>query len=126
MKQKLLTCFICTIMLMTINTLKGQNRSFKVKGTIIESTQKKSVEFATIMLIDPDNQEALAGGTSEKDGSFLIESPSDNFHIQISFIIRVYVVLNGNDCVDLTLIFVKARLKIFKLCCVKCHLQLER
>lgn len=83
------TCFIFLILsisLLVNQNLDAQNAKFVVKGKIAGSQDQKSIEFATIMILDAETEESIAGTTTDEEGRFKIETPSDKIQVKISFI----------------------------------------
>lgn len=78
--------FLILIVFLSSQAIFAQQSSYQVSGKIVESKAKTPIEFATILLIDPENKEAIGGSTSGPDGRFEISTASKNFLIKISFI----------------------------------------
>jgi len=57
-----------------------------LKGIILESGSQQPVEFATIMLFNANNKEAITGTTTDLDGSFEITTKEKNVYLEVSFI----------------------------------------
>ncbi|MEM6767814.1 MAG: carboxypeptidase-like regulatory domain-containing protein, partial [Bacteroidota bacterium] len=64
----------------------SQSSAFTVSGKVTMADRKQAIEFATVMLLDKDTQEALAGTTTDIEGNFIISSSSANVVLNIRFI----------------------------------------
>jgi outer membrane receptor protein involved in Fe transport len=59
----------------------------KITGVVIDSTNNKGVEFATVALLDPNTQKPLNGEVCDDKGKFTLSKiPSGNYLVAISFI----------------------------------------
>jgi len=61
-------------------------QEIKVSGTILEALSSAPIEFATVVLTDRNTGNLIIGTTTNKDGYFELDSPSEKFQIKISFI----------------------------------------
>ncbi len=66
--------------------LQAQNKSITITGTVLESSGKQAVEFATVALKNKQTDELIIGATTQFDGTFEIETKARDFYIEISFI----------------------------------------
>lgn len=85
MRTFLSNLFLLVLICFT-SMLFGQNPSFVVKGSIVESQEQKAVEFATVLVQDKATKKSIAGTTTGPDGTFNILSSSDKVQVKISFI----------------------------------------
>ncbi|MEM9820816.1 MAG: outer membrane beta-barrel family protein [Bacteroidota bacterium] len=94
----LLFCFV--ILSCTKATL-AQGQELIIKGQIQEGSTQQAIEFATIMLKSPEDQQVITGTSSGSDGSFQLKTKVSNFIIEVSFIgfttqvIRDFTIKNG-------------------------------
>ncbi len=75
------SCFICNPFLLT-----AQSQPVEVTGRIVESRNQQPIEFATVLLVDPNTEKALTGTSTNTDGTFSLSAPSQNFFVKITFI----------------------------------------
>ncbi|HMQ46956.1 MAG TPA: TonB-dependent receptor [Saprospiraceae bacterium] len=80
----LVACLIALIA--TSGNLFAQQNSIDISGKLVDSQSRQPIEFATVMVLDPNTGQAITGTTSEMDGSFMVQSESSNFYLEISFI----------------------------------------
>lgn len=87
----------------TANTGNG-----KIIGNIIDSVTRKSIEYATISLINPTNKKIVNGTTSGSRGSFTINNlPVGVYDVEAEFIgykariLHNVAIVKKNDLVDL-------------------------
>lgn len=78
--------YIALCLLSGFTTSHAQKQRTLVSGQIVESTNNKPIEFATIMLSDKTTNEMLTGSTTDADGRFLISTDAKEFTINVSFI----------------------------------------
>ena len=57
-----------------------------ITGNILESASNEPIAFATVMIFNTDDKEAISGTTSNLDGSFELITDKNNLKIEISFI----------------------------------------
>ncbi len=59
----------------------------EIYGIVIDSASQKPIEYASISLIDPESNEIVTGGLSDRDGFFMIEEiPLGHYNLSIEFI----------------------------------------
>lgn len=59
----------------------------KITGTIMDATQNKPVEFATVALLDPKTEKIVGGTTTSESGKFTISGVDEgSYRIVVSFI----------------------------------------
>ena len=64
----------------------AQNAGIVIKGTVVEHNQQAPIEFATIMLGNPQTKDPITGTTTDLDGTFQFRTNAPEFYIEISFI----------------------------------------
>ena len=84
MKQKL-SSFI-TLLLLSPYFLIAQNQAIEILGKVIDQSSGQPIEFATIMISDAQTNTPITGTTTAADGVFMIESPTANILVEVSFI----------------------------------------
>ncbi len=72
--------------LMSLGTLQAQNEQYVIQGKVVEEASQQAVEFATVVLMDKNNDQMLTGTTTDLDGNFKFETTSLNAYIEISFL----------------------------------------
>ncbi|NQX81951.1 MAG: TonB-dependent receptor [Flavobacteriaceae bacterium] len=76
-----------SLFILGISYSVAQNKSIDIKGKVVESANKISIEFATILILDKTTNEAIAGTVADIDGEFELKYYKDNdFYIKVSFI----------------------------------------
>lgn len=58
----------------------------EVTGKVLEINSQQPVEFATVMIGDPETKKPITGTTTGSDGTFSIRSKTNDFFVEISFI----------------------------------------
>lgn len=59
----------------------------KVYGIVVDSTNQKPIEYASISLIDPESKDIVTGGLSNREGIFMIEEiPLGYYNASIEFV----------------------------------------
>ena len=86
MKKHVLRLIVCISFLLVAKMVRPQNAAVDVSGKVISASNNQALEFATVMLINPLTEKALAGTTTDKNGVFQIKSLSRDFHVKVSFI----------------------------------------
>jgi len=73
----------------------------KVSGTVIDSVTQAAVEFATIALINKENNKPIDGAVTDENGNFKIKNiKNGNFKISVSFIGYTTVEIDNIDITD--------------------------
>lgn len=105
MKKCLLFIFALSLSSITY----AQSEAILVTGKVVAGSDRKAVEFATVMLADQATGSPIAGTTSDEEGLFQLETEATNFFIQVSFIgynpqkIQEFEVIDGR--IDLSTIY---------------------
>ncbi|MEM9723697.1 MAG: TonB-dependent receptor, partial [Bacteroidota bacterium] len=86
MKLYTLKTLFCISLLLVVKMVRPQNAAIEVSGTVISATNGQALEFATVMLVNPITEKAMAGTTTDKNGVFRLTSPTKDFHVKVSFI----------------------------------------
>lgn len=68
------------------NFLLAQNKSVQISGKVLEGKSQQPIEFATIMVGNPTNDQPITGTTTDENGNFELVTGATNFYIEISFI----------------------------------------
>jgi outer membrane receptor protein involved in Fe transport len=80
-----------------------------MRGTVLDSVSKKPIEFATVIAKSKENDEVVAGTTTDKLGQFSLRTQFENFYLEISFIgfqtKKIDVMSISNKQIDLGEIF---------------------
>ena len=64
----------------------AQEKTIEITGQVVTDAGKQSLEFATVLLVDSRNDQAITGTSTASDGSFNILTTADSFYLKISFI----------------------------------------
>lgn len=84
MKTRLF-CFL-SLLSFSISTLSAQTTNIRIHGKVVDQNSQQAVEFATVMLGDKAQQQAITGTSTDIDGRFELMAKQANFYIEISFI----------------------------------------
>ena len=87
-KREYWKCIILLVMMvLNYTALKAQQHNlFLVKGVILDSTSKKSIEFATISLLDKDKK-VVALTYSDENGLFKSADISEGvYYLNLTFV----------------------------------------
>jgi len=76
---------LLALSLMGINKVWGQNTT-TITGKVVEANNSSPIEFATVLVGDPQDQIPIVGTTTLQDGSFVLETNAIDFYIEVSFI----------------------------------------
>jgi outer membrane receptor protein involved in Fe transport len=85
MNTKYLSFTLLAFLLSFSNALFAQN-NITVTGKIIEQNSQQPIEFATVMIANKTTNAVIAGGTTDLDGNFSLESKGREFYIEVTFI----------------------------------------
>ncbi len=58
----------------------------KISGRIVDNTSGEAVEFATLVLKEPESKKDVGGGISDENGEFKLFAPVGQYELQIYFI----------------------------------------
>ncbi len=86
MKNKTAFLILFCILVLNASTTFGQNGSTTIIGKVIEESGGRPIEFATVLVADPETKKPITGTTTLTDGSFTLETEAANFYIEVSFI----------------------------------------
>ena len=82
----------------------GQPKEYIISGTISSIDDDELLEYATITLLNPENNNVITGGISDNLGRFSIPAKQGNYKVLIEFISFKNVNYDNlvlNDNVDL-------------------------
>jgi outer membrane receptor protein involved in Fe transport len=68
------------------NIISAQTGDVMIKGRVVENSGQQPIEFATVMIADKATKSAVAGGTTDLDGKFSLQSKSTDIYIEVTFI----------------------------------------
>lgn len=75
-----------SLMLLTSLNIMGQKKPLDVYGTIVDLSSQKPIPFATVILLDLNTNQTIAGTSTDEEGKFTLKTNEANFFIKISFI----------------------------------------
>ncbi|MGB5666574.1 MAG: outer membrane beta-barrel family protein [Maribacter sp.] len=81
----LLFFFVCFLMFYTTQSW-AQKETITIKGTVVEEFGGQPIAFATVLISDNENKKPITGTTTLDDGSFILETDTSNFYIEVSFL----------------------------------------
>ncbi len=64
----------------------AQKETITIKGTVVEEFGGQPIAFATVLISDNENKKPITGTTTLDDGSFILETDTSNFYIEVSFL----------------------------------------
>ena len=64
----------------------AQNKTIEIKGKVIETESKQTIEYATISILDSETKKPLTGTITNEKGIFSIDVKANNFYIEVSFL----------------------------------------
>ena len=99
MKNTLLLAFLLLSILGYSQEAKPSKnlQNIKITGTIKDSDTDKPLEYATLILQDPNNPNFISGGVTNKNGKFVIEIPTGTYHLKVEYLSYKVVNLNNLD-----------------------------
>ena len=73
------------ILVFGIHRTSAQNGNTIITGKVIEETSGTPIEFATVLVGNPADQQPISGTTTLQDGGFVLETDAPDFYIEVSF-----------------------------------------
>jgi len=64
----------------------AQTKGTLINGKVVAGDGRSPIEFATIMVGNPQNNEPITGTTTDLDGNFEVRTEAADFYLEISFI----------------------------------------
>ncbi len=86
MNYKLLVLFSLSLIYLVGNLSYAQNKSIEIKGKVTEANNSLPIEYATISILDKKTNTPITGTISNVEGDFSVNTESDDFYIEISYI----------------------------------------
>ena len=86
MKQFIGRFFLLSIFSFMFLGLFAQGTAIEIRGTVIEGINNQPIEYATVLIENPENNNNISGTSTGPDGSFLLNSELSDFVIEVSFI----------------------------------------
>jgi outer membrane receptor protein involved in Fe transport len=84
-EMKISTGLLSLFFLVSIQMF-GQNTSFTINGRIVDGNTEEPIDYATVMVMNKDNNEMLTGATTEDLGKFSVKVKSSNVYLELSFL----------------------------------------
>ncbi len=81
--------------------LIAQSNTVNITGKVVENKSGSPVDFATVAVINTEDDKPVAGATTTMDGSFTLSTNAADFYLEVSFIgytkntIRDFEISNG-------------------------------
>ncbi|MDN3667323.1 TonB-dependent receptor domain-containing protein [Algibacter miyuki] len=72
--------------LTSFTVVNAQQKTIEIKGKVIETETKQTIEYATISIIDNVTKKPITGTITNEAGLFSIDVTSGNFYIEVSFL----------------------------------------
>lgn len=86
MNYKLQYIFFLSLMPLLWNSLYAQNTNIEITGKVVEANSNLPIEYATISVLDKSTNTPITGTVSNTEGYFTVNTESNNFYIEISYI----------------------------------------
>ncbi len=86
MKRKHLLFSFLLLVVSLYQPIFAQVQGIEIRGTIVEGSGNQPIEFATVVLVNKDSQEKIAGTTTNQEGQFSLKTKETNVIVEISFI----------------------------------------
>ena len=86
MKNKLASFILFCFLIFNSAIAFGQDKNITIIGKVIEKGGSRPVEFATVLVADPETKKPISGTTTLEDGSFTLQTDAPDFYIEVSFI----------------------------------------
>lgn len=58
----------------------------KIEGRVVEQSSNQPLAYATVMLADKETNKPISGTTTTEEGTFVLETETNNYYIKVSFI----------------------------------------
>lgn len=100
MKINILTFVLFTAVCFCSSGLVAQDPTITIRGKVVESRNQAPVEFATIMIADPETGASITGVTTDLDGNFVVKTEATDFYLEVSFIGFEKKTINEFDIVN--------------------------
>jgi len=78
--------FFILITSLLIFSLTSFSQSITIKGKVVKENSNEPIEFATVVIKDPETQKNITGSSSDFDGNFMIKTEVEKFNIEISVV----------------------------------------
>ncbi|MCB0662550.1 MAG: TonB-dependent receptor [Saprospiraceae bacterium] len=86
MKTYILSLFVLLAFSLISNKAGAQSNTITIRGNVVESKNQKPVEFATVMVANPETGTSITGVTTDLDGNFVVKTEAPSFYLEVSFI----------------------------------------
>nr|WKN39240.1 TonB-dependent receptor [Tunicatimonas sp. TK19036] len=81
-------------------SLFAQNRPIEITGKVVESAGQQPLEYTTVKLLDAESEELITGTTTAADGTFILETETPDFAVEVGFIGFVATIISEYDIVN--------------------------
>lgn len=78
--------FFALIINCMLFTVASYAQSITIKGKVVEESTNQPVEFATVVIKNPETKKNITGSTTDFDGNFMIKTEEKLFTIEISVV----------------------------------------
>jgi outer membrane receptor protein involved in Fe transport len=86
MTTNIFTLFLTIVCSLFVISSEAQNPTITIRGKVVDSRSQNPVEFATIMVANPETGTSITGVTTDLDGNFIVKTEAKDFYLEISFI----------------------------------------
>ncbi len=81
--------------------LNAQNKGIQVNGKVIDANSREAISYATVAIVNAENNQMITGTVSDDNGDFTISSAAPNVYFEVSFMgyqkvdVKDFEVTNG-------------------------------
>lgn len=86
MKYRFLHPYFLVFLLLFTVFATAQKGSLDIYGTVLDVRNQDPIPFATIIVLDTNTKQSIAGTTTDEDGKFNLSTNTSNIFIEIRFI----------------------------------------
>lgn len=83
--MKLNILFTCCL-LFCASQLVAQQSMITISGKVVDADSQQAIEFATVMISNKANKQAISGTTTDLEGNFEVAISKQDFIVEVSFI----------------------------------------
>ncbi|MEM9886841.1 MAG: outer membrane beta-barrel family protein [Bacteroidota bacterium] len=64
----------------------AQNKRVLISGTVVEGGSQQPLEFATVKVVNSENDQLITGTSTDLEGKFKLETDAPEFYLEVGFI----------------------------------------
>ncbi len=85
MKSIKLVIVLIAILFLGLTKPYAQSKGIEVKGEVVDAESKEPVAYATIAIVNAENNQIITGSVSDNNGNFLLETTNLHVYFEVSF-----------------------------------------